>query len=152
MSSSKDDSSLGAHSSQAKPADKATSVNHQARLFRIWADIGEVVLVILTCTAAVALGRRLALLANATLIPDAGTANARGCAAALDMTEDSFKQLARRRFIPTRKPGDELLYRLSDLTQEFQPPPDATDPIETKHGRCAKKIPRPPRGKRQGKK
>lgn len=122
-------------------------------LIRLGCVLLRIVIALLEHSVTKAIGRRVALLANSTMIPETGWVNARGGAAAMDMTEGSFKNLAFRKNMPTFKPGDELLYRLSDLTKEFAPRhPVPETPVETTHGRCAKKTPRPPRGKRQGEK
>jgi hypothetical protein len=120
-----------------------------AELVSLGCAILRVVLLWITSEAAHRIGRRIELLATATMIPESGTGNARACAALMDMTEDSFKQFAKRRNMPVAKPGDELLYTFGDIPKTFEPP---EIPPETTHGRCAKKIPRVSRGEKQGKK
>lgn len=159
--SHKNDDSQRTDSSQAISSDNG-GIHHSnclanqdtsEELIRLGCVLLRIVIALLEHSVTKAIGRRVALLANSTMIPETGWVNARGGAAAMDMTEGSFKNLAFRRSMPTFKPGDELLYRLSDLTKEFAlRHPEPETPVQTTHGRCAKKTPRPPRGKRQGEK
>lgn len=138
--------------SQAQTELNRDYLDNQARLFRVWADIGEIVLLVLTCAAAKLIGRRLELLAKSTFLPDTGSGNAYALAAAMNMSESGFQQLAARKHIPRTKPGDELLFRFGDVTKSWQSPAESPAPSETTHGGCAKEKPRKPRGGKQGQK
>ena len=92
----------------------------QQEFYRLACIVLRLIIVAITETCARKLGRRLELLASATMIPETGTGNARACAALMDMTEDSFKQFAKRRNMPVVKPGDELLYAFSDIPRTFE--------------------------------
>ncbi len=114
------------HSAQAAPTGQAIlpdgkSFNHRDEFYRLGCILLQMLIAAAQHTATAAIARRVALLANATIIPDSGYVNARGGAAAMDMTESGFKQLADRKKIPIAKPGDERLYRLSDLITKTSP-------------------------------
>lgn len=96
------------------------TATEQERCYRVWADIGEIVLALLTSVAALRFGKRLETLSRASFVPDSGSGNNAANAFLLGMTSDSFKHLAARRHIPKVMPGDESLYRFSDIVKTFE--------------------------------
>lgn len=109
------------HFAPSAPTGQAISgndhaIDHRDEFYRLGCVLLQMIIAVAQHPATASIARRVALFAKATVIPaGSGYVNARGGAALLDMTEGSFKNLAARKGAPTAKPGDELLYRLSDL-------------------------------------
>jgi len=93
------------------------------RLLTLACRFMEVVLLVVTEVAARNIGRRLELLSRAAILPDASTyADTAGVAAYMDMEMRGAQELLKRNNVPSKKPGKEPLFRLSDLTEKFDPP------------------------------
>lgn len=87
--------------------------DNQNRLFKVWADIGEVVLIILTCAAARLIGKRLALLADAAWLPGMGDARMIGA-----MTNKSDRTIEGMVAAEPREKlhvGQQVYYRFADI-------------------------------------
>lgn len=83
-------------------------------------DLGRKLNSMIDDVTAANIGRRIKTLSRATFIPDSGSGNIAACAFLTGMSEGGFYQSAHRRGIPSTKPGDELIYRFSDVVKTFE--------------------------------
>lgn len=97
-------------------------IDAQTAYYRVWTAIGEVILYCLTCATARVIGRRIDMLSKAAFIPDSGSGNDAACAFLMGMTDRGFYQLAHRRHVPRTKPGEEFIYRFSDVPKQWDDP------------------------------
>lgn len=106
-----------------------SQMNQQERFYRVYADIGELLLAIMTGAAFLALSRRLSLLCHGIWIPSSGTCDTHAAAAMLDLSEQRMDIQLRERHVPRAKPGQRTLVRVADLAGEFNAPSDPLQPV-----------------------
>lgn len=115
---------------QAQSLENATNVNsEQERFYKVYADIGELILAFLTGELFLSLAHRVALLSRAAFIPSAGSGNPAALAFCLGMKEKGASDLARRRNMPFVKPGDERIFSFSDTTKKFDKEEKSEDSV-----------------------
>lgn len=113
--SDKSDSSLARHDSQAKSPDKSTSVNSQDRFYAAWADVGELIVLLLTCAAAKMIGRRIEMFAEAGWLP--GMGDTRAVAALTNRPESSIASVVGDKPRPKFHVGRQPFFNLRDFAQ-----------------------------------
>src|SRR3954471_18371320 len=88
-------------------------------LIRLGCVLLRILIAVCQHQVTLAIARRLSLLSAAAFIPDSGSGNTAAAAFWLNMSEPGARALMKRRSIPVKKPGDERVYRFSDITGEF---------------------------------
>ncbi len=112
--SDESDSSLVAHSSQDKSPGKP-EFSHQDRFYKVYADIGEIILRILTGKAFLSLGKRMSLLIQGAWLPSAGHVSIRMLATLLNRSESAVRRTLNRLSAPVATIGSEGLYDVKTL-------------------------------------
>lgn len=125
--SHKGDSSLTRTVNQAEMANKS-EISEQERFYKIWADIGLLVLSLITEACVRNWGRRLEQWSRAAVVPAEGYGNLAAVQAILDMSEEGARDFIKRNNVPAKKPGKDLMYRLADLTEKFTKTPEEPKP------------------------
>lgn len=106
----------------AAPSGQVQPENHQQEFYRLACVALRLFLLLITETAARNFGRRLESWSGAVIIPAQGYGSLSAVQAILDIGEEGAERFVKRNNIPAKKPGRELLYKLSDLTEKFEPP------------------------------
>jgi hypothetical protein len=103
-------------------------IDHEQRFYKVYADIGEFILAVITGDLFCHFAARVCRLIQGQWLPDSGAADLSVLTALLDKSESTVRQMARRINAPLYKPGDTNMYRFADF--QFRPPAELESPAE----------------------
>ena len=119
MSRSDDDSQRTQYSQVTNSVHKQNQgseiCNNQDRFYSAWADVGELVVLLLTCAAAKMIGRRIEMFAEAGWLP--GMGDTRAVAALTNRPESSIASVVGDKPRPKFHVGRQPFFNLRDFAQ-----------------------------------
>ena len=93
------------------------NTDNQDRFYRVYADIGEIILDFLTGQFFLHLASRVRLALSGRWLPDSGTVNVPILAALLDKSEITVETMAARVNATVYRPGNENMFRCADFAK-----------------------------------
>jgi hypothetical protein len=100
---------------------EASEVN-RAEFYRLGCVLLRLAILMVSEVTARAIGHRLEMFSQAAFVPSSDMHTDRfGIAGYLNMKESGSKTFANRNHVPSKKPGQNLLFRVCDLTETFEP-------------------------------
>lgn len=108
------DSSQGTDCSQGNSINKCEK-SEQERFYKVYADIGEIILRFLTGEAFLSLAERLSLVLHGAWLPVSGHASIRVLAALLNRSESAIRRTVGRLNVPVATIGSEGLYDVKTI-------------------------------------
>lgn len=118
MSSQKED--IDADPSRQLDSTKILQIDQQQRFYKVYADIGDLILLIITGEVFRKFIDRAAVIGTGILIPAQGFVSLPVVAALFGLKDDGARALLKRNNVPFKKPGQDQLYRLADLIEKFE--------------------------------
>lgn len=119
MSSQKED--IDADPARQLHSNEKSKIDQQQRFYKVYADIGELILAFISGEVFHAAFNRMAMLAGGLFIPCDGYGSLSVVAGLLGLKEDGARALLKRNNVPFKKPGQDQMYRLADVVEKFEP-------------------------------
>lgn len=102
-------------------SNNSQNLNHQDRFYKVYADIGEIILAFISGEVFAAAAERITLLFQAKFVPSGWYGCTNALAFFLNMKESGARDLALRNHLPVIKPGQDRIYHLPDAARKFTP-------------------------------
>ena len=100
---------------------KQPNTDNQDRFYKVYADIGEIILAFISGEFFLRFASRLRLALSGRLLPDTGTVNVPVLAALLDKSEITVETMATRVNATVYRPGNENMFRCADFAKVRSP-------------------------------
>lgn len=100
--------------SQAKSRQDG-EINNQERFYKVYADIGEIILNFMTGEFFLHFASRIGRIVQGSWLPSSGLGSSHVVAGLLDIQESTVKGLVKRHSVPIYRPSDGNMFKLEDL-------------------------------------